>query len=506
MISGNIYTEKLKSVFKSFSILVLITLFTLIVSFATFSVSPIVTAILIAPLLLIILWKFPDTHSPPPLDRIRLIFTIWLVLSIIWPYYLVINLPGLGSVYPVRLLLIFVIFYTGFYLLKSPTIKSQVICYFSTYRLAFFLLFTYLALQFIASFFVGTFEGAPYLFSRQMFEVFIPLLFVLFLFNSKEKVISLFNMLFYVSVIVVLIGLFEAVFNKGFYSTFVPATMLSEEEFVLEAIEDKVRNGFRVQSVFGHPLVLAQYLVLTFPLFLYKFMVNKNLIFKLTVLILIVFLLFVVLRTESRAALGALFIQGLVFLILVLFFILKEKRVNPLGWLFLLISPLLIVGAIVIALLSQDLLIGQSPVEMSSAYGRLVMLEKAVNIFMNQPVHFFTGFGSGLAAVTLGYYSPNGNLTIDSFLLTVILESGIFGLLLFVFFFIYHIFLGIKLYLRNDDIQILAIAIVIGLIGYLVISITSSRPENLRLIYIYALSTLILTYQTYKVSSKLNKA
>jgi O-antigen ligase len=126
--------------------------------------------------------------------------------------------------------------------------------------------------------------------------------------------------------------------------------------------------------------------------------------------------------------------------------------------------------------ISLEMVAGTSAAEEGSTLARMVMFEQGGSLVFDQPL---LGYGPGRAAVTLGFLPGFSVLTIDSYYLTVALESGLPGLLLFITLLGYPIikgWIGSVRFSGRDRVRI--VTITFTLIGFSVIKSVLSLTEN----------------------------
>ena len=480
------------SILKVFLILVSVSLAALFVAL-TILIYPALSVVVIGPIFLAAFWLFPQTSGTPPTGTIKGLFFVWLVLSILWPAYVVLEIPGVFDIWPVRLIMMVLVLYGVFYLIKSTQLKSYLLTIYHQHSLPFNLLFLYLAFLCLGTFSKGLLDGAPYMFFRQVSEVFIPLFIFMVLADSKEKLLVVLDVLIFVAGIVVVLALIESIFEAGIYISILPSSMISQQDWVQLAISEKVRGEYRVQSVFEHPLTLGQFLVLFFSLFIYKFVTGKTKLTRYTSLLLVPILLYILYKTGSRSVYVGVFVQVLFFGIMAMYFIIKEKKATFIGWVFTVLSPIFFLLVMVVAFFLRDLIFGRTNSEASSTQARIDMFMQTFTIFGNDPVAILTGYGAGAAATVLGFRSPVGILTIDSYVLNVLLDSGIIGLTCFVLFFVVIFFIGLRLLAKSKSDKWIVMALMSGIIGYLSVALILSVAVNLKLVFLFAFSLILLS-------------
>ncbi len=202
-------------------------------------------------------------------------------------------------------------------------------------------------------------------------------------------------------------------------------------------------GSLRAKSTFVHPIVFGQYIAACLPL---------------------VFLI------DARGA-GRLWRQALAFAVFSLAMIASNTR-SPFAVAIISLATywglgvlasgrsrqavaLAVAGAgaalLMFLVFGEDLLglvTGRTAEEVSSSQARNVMFERAFFALDSSPV---LGYGEGRAPFVAGIFGSGGVLTIDSLYLSYLIDNGYLGAVLFVLFFSYAFWLGLRALRRLPD-------------------------------------------------------
>lgn len=479
-----------------FSIFVLI--YALLLSFAV-TISPIIALLLLIPLLIVVFWVAPVVHSYPKKLLMNLFF-LWLGASILWPSYLSLRLPGFPGIEPSRVLLSMLIMVWMFYVMKNPNIRKNLYSTYinnTKYLLVFFFIFL---IQLVAIFFSESFFQSLFYYIKVLIEVFLPALILISILSFKKDIETFLLVLAVVGGGVVLISLMEIIISKNVFLLYLPPGFVMSSEFIEQALSEKIRGGvFRVQGPFGHPLLLAQFLVVLLPVYVYLFFMGTNKGIRLISFILIPLTIVVLYKTGSRAIFVGIAVEIAVIAVLYLRLVIVTKRASTLGWIVIVSYPIFILLAMFIFYLTMDFFLGQTVSEMNSTNARFLMWEKGLSIVAGSP---FFGFGSGSAAYVLGFTGRDGVLTIDSYYLSVLLESGYLGLFIFMTYLVLIFYLGIQLIRITPNNSAILFTILASLSGYLTIALILSTPHNLNILFLFSLLILLLNKESKTVENQ----
>lgn len=229
--------------------------------------------------------------------------------------------------------------------------------------------------------------------------------------------------------VVAVAGLIEAFMQRNYFVQFASG---SDSQAVANALKtitfDKTRDGtFRAQSTFDHPIVFGQFIAAVIPLAAYAVFFERNWIWRMIGLLVVPVGVLAIVTSGSRL--------GIVGLAVSLAFVgafvwLRAITSKGFGKAFALAAlPVLLTGLAVGYFVVQELILGRSNSEASSSSVRLKMAWDSITALYDSPLW---GFGHGMALFKAGVISGHtGVATLDSLFLTIALDSGYVGLILF---------------------------------------------------------------------------
>lgn len=180
-----------------------------------------------------------------------------------------------------------------------------------------------------------------------------------------------------------------------------------------------------VLSSFPHPLAFGSFLVVSL-VFLYLLSLHVGSSKKITIYAMMVLCLMGVVASTSRGAVASLLVCLFFYFILIIFNKYKKiKRDQRILAMLFIIIPLFIFISVATLFIGYGLAKGKSEREYGSSMIRVLQLQRSVAPVKQRPL---LGYGVGEAAETLGMKS----LTVDNYYLTVTLESGLVGFVLFI--------------------------------------------------------------------------
>jgi len=241
--------------------------------------------------------------------------------------------------------------------------------------------------------------------------------------RGEEKIKSL---LVFSSIVLISVSLYELVTNEPFMGQFreVFNTGLSDD-LLSSKMTAKLREGsFRIQSLMGHPIVLAQFLAGVLPLFVLLSFETRG-VKRLALYAIILVGLWTIIETQSRAGLLAMIVTIATG---ISFYILRASRKHRL---LIIIAGIFIVFCSTILLQGffSEVISGRTKEESMSTLARDAMWDRSAPYLATG---LLFGHGDSRAVELGGYFDEiNGVYTIDDGLLSTILDFGIVGLAAF---------------------------------------------------------------------------
>ncbi len=230
--------------------------------------------------------------------------------------------------------------------------------------------------------------------------------------------------------IVVSAGLIEALLHQNYFLQFASGGDSQEVADALKTIQlDKTRDGsYRAQSTFDHPIVFAQFIAAIIPLAVYFLLSETHRIWRLIGVLVVPVGALAIAESGSRSGIVSL---AAAFTFIGIFIWMRSITAQGFGKVFAIAAlPALLLGIAVAYFVAQELVFGRSSSETGSSSVRLRMVWDSVAALNDSPIW---GFGHGMAVLKAGVTSGHtGVMTIDSLPLTIALNYGYIGLLLFI--------------------------------------------------------------------------
>ncbi|HWM81738.1 MAG TPA: O-antigen ligase family protein [Pseudolabrys sp.] len=438
-------------------------------------------AILFGPLALlitIIFWAMPAPRTVP-LHIAWLALVGTLGLTIVWPSYIALRLPGLPWINMPRLLMSMFLVLWLYCLFNSSTARRQLLQDLRDYKPIFLFLLGWIVVMVLGI--AKSHNPADSITRIVNFQLSntVALLAVVSLVRTPAQLRLLAIVILCAGAFVMANGLIESRLQSIIWLKFNPPGFSTDEKFVTELLEGVWREGnYRVQGPFFVSLSYAECLVLTLP-FAYYFLLNaKSWMMRYVFIAYILISAPAIYVSHSRLGVVGFFLVGMTY---AGFFAMRSwwaSKTNLFGPILALLFPVLIVsflGAVTVSNRLQTAMIGDGGTQ-SSDDGRALQRKLAIPAIMRSPI---VGYGMAQGGIVAGFTMPNGAGTFDNYILLVALDNGIPGLLCFLGFVGWCILRGSQTYLMsNSELSKMAGALAVYFIVFLVIRWVLAQQEN----------------------------
>lgn len=452
-------------------------------------------------LALLIIWVLPDVGRGPVGLLSKLFFT-YLVVLIVWPNYLALQLPGLPWISLRRL----VMFPMGLVLLiclsVSQRFRSELMAALKAvkplaYMMAGFTLIQILTIPLSAYPFYSVNLTVNFLFgTTAMFFVGVWVL------SQPARTNRFVNFLIFSAFALCVMGVLEYWNQAVLWANHIPSFLQVQDEAVLRTLAGKLRDGrYRVTTTFSVSLSMAEYLALVTP--------------------------FVIHRIMTSVRLERILFWGGFDLLLLLVINLTQSRLGVLGWILAhafygcvwgfrrwgrskadiigpAVSLLYTAGAILfmIGMFTVDAIRNRTIGGGSSGFsdqGRRDQFEMMWPKLFRNPL----GYGSGRSGEVLGYRTPGGQLTVDSYVVTMFLEYGVIGCALFFGMFIYAAVKMMQVaWQSRDDASAIALPLACTILIAIQVRFVLSQTDNLPLLYMLLGMAAAVAWDAHKRAGK----
>ncbi|MYM65289.1 hypothetical protein GTP45_00390 [Pseudoduganella sp. FT55W] len=443
------------------------------------------------PLVLALVWAAPKS-SDDPAARLNVLLVGVLSAAMLWPNYVSFSTGGLPAMEPKRLLTVLLLFYWLYKMFTSPALSARFFRRWRSGGWALYLLLAFLGWRLLSGFTSEQPVFAVVQFFWSVFNFHVVFFVAMSSLRDRRDVAFIMKLLVGGAVIVALLGGLERIIGHNLFAKLVPA----DSEVVAQALADKLRDGGnRVQATFEHPMVLAEFLMLTLPMAVFLLFHSSKQRYKVAGAASLALMMGGIVLSGTRSAiLAGAAVLGLT-LVLYFFENLRGRGgLTPRG----LISMVGLIGIVTAALailpFVTDLVQGRNAYERGSSTARIMQYQLGLPKIEKQPV---LGYGVGIGNSHVGFRTSATRTSVDSYYLTIALDSGVPGVVLFIATFIGFIVMGLRLSFVETDPgpRLMARMLAVSLIGVLATRAVLSIDFNLVFVALICALLLVLKEQ-----------
>ncbi len=404
----------------------------------------------IAVLTLVVIWALPDTENPP-LRSLSYAFAGYFIALVMWPYYLAIQLPGLPLLEIRRLFSALMVLFLLICISTSANFRSEMGRILNSSRTFLTLLLCFVAIQFASA----IFSRNPVNSLQQLIKNQISWTAIFFatsyLFSKSGNIRRWIICFVILAICLSAIGMFEYQNQAILWAEHIPSFLRVNDPAMINLLEAVFREGkYRVVTTFSVSLALAEFMALVMPFLIHGIVTAKLPLVRAICLAANVMVFTTILMTQARVGIvGAIVahsVYGFVWAI-------QRWRTNKTGLIgpaatlaYPAVSVLLGVAVLSIGRLRVMTLGGGT--HSASTQGRMEQFMASGPVLARSPVF---GFGPRQGAATLGYTNPAGEMSIDSYILAMLLDYGILGFLLYYGMYIHMIVQAMRVGSRHRE-------------------------------------------------------
>lgn len=285
----------------------------------------------------------------------------------------------------------------------------------------------------------------------------------------------------------------------------IPSYLRNDDPVVARILAPHARAAsgiYRVLSTSTTPLGLAEILGLSIPFAVHLALERYSLITRVAAAAYIPFAVWVIILTDSRLGLVAcLATLAFYFLIwsLMRWRLIRQSLFGPaLVLAYPVLFVLLVAATFTVAPLRSQV-VGDGS-QNASNQARIVQWEMAIPKIMRNPI----GHGLGKGGETLGYTNLAGGRTIDSYYISVLLEIGVLGFIVYYGLMLRAVFSGTRTLLQREherEIRLI-LAFVVSILNFVIVKSVLSQDGNHPLVFMMLGAVVALMYRAGKAGPR----
>lgn len=443
--------------------------------------------------LLIALWLMPD-RGIFPRTAIERTFRVLLILTIIWPTYIAIVLPGLPWLTPTRIALFVLTFLFLYGVSTSSLLRRHVSLVARSSPLVWRAFLVWQASMFVSIPFSSALSYTFKALVDNQLRFTVVFFASCLVFARRDTPRRTIGWIVVLAVVCAIDGFWELKLGYPPWANHIPSFMKVDEATMAVVLGAQSRSAdglYRVHGPFPNSLLMAEYLALSMPFILHWLLTGRTHLLRLAMLIAFAVVLYAILSTQSRLGLVGTIIGVAIYVPL---WALRQYRADRTS----LVGPSILFGAPFIALLLIGLVFSSHTLstrvlgggaQAASTQARVDQRRMAVPKVLRNPL----GYGLDQSGHVLGFVNQAGAVTVDNHYITSLLEIGVVGTLGFYGMFLVAAWLGVRLYLTtNDREMLLAGPLAVMFIGFVIEKSVLSQENNHSLVVLLLAMMLTL--------------
>ncbi|MBY0467397.1 MAG: O-antigen ligase family protein [Burkholderiaceae bacterium] len=443
-------------------------------------ISTIFGLMIITTLGIVIALLLPAQNAVPE-RTIAVLLILGIASKFLWPSFSYIPLPGLPTKNPQRLIWAICILYWVYSLMVNKTLRERLATRLAHSRTSL-LVGIFFFWRFLAIFNSDYPDVSLRIYLLELFDYAPAYLFALTWLKDSIDVKRITTALVVVLIGIECMTLVEAITKSNLFLALVPIDS-SSEEFLAAATETKMRAGaYRAQASFNHPLLLAQFAVTALPLVLAGILARGQSTRKSLSILAALGIPMILWATQTRTAMASAAVVIVAAGLLTAFNAATKKGQgfgrNIAGVIALLAGVLIAIAA---AFLVYVLASGRTAEESGSTFARIQMLQLAMGAAADS---WLFGYGPGVGGYKGALTSSNGRASLDSQMLSQLLDAGVVAMVVYALFFVQAAkrFVMLRSFVDSDSGLIQAMwCLSVFVFGFT--SLVLSTPHNMPLMF-----------------------
>jgi hypothetical protein len=448
---------------------------------------------------LVLLWALPQLPAVP-VRAVRALFPVVLVVDLCVPVYYAIAGTGLPWISVRRIATFPLILCISLVIAGSSEARAGIVRRLGRAKLVSTCAIGYLVMMALSIFTSVSPPASISYFVDALLIWYVPFVAIIYVTSDERDLNNFIKTIAWCTVFISVCGLVEYPLERNIFVAIMPAPirdalMENSPTFAAMATTEGFRNGeYRAPSVFENSLSFGQFEAMIVP-FGYYFLVHRLRASDRWLGFLVVASgLLGIVTSGARGAYMSILVATPAFVALWLMRTVRLKS-RSLAPAFVSVAGVMGFTGLVILIFTwvrlYNRVIGGHYGDQQSTQARWDQWHMAIPHILANPL---TGHGIGTGADVVGYFNPGADFpTLDSMLVSMLVETGVPGLLFFYGALMFAIVLGAKKYLQDSSGRgAVAGGLSCSLIAFLVYSIVLSQVENFTLLFLFLGLTIAL--------------
>lgn len=381
----------------------------------------------IAVVLLLTIWALPESDTFPHNAIIKLFFAASSTVCL-WPNYLAVAIPGLPWITLMRLSTIPLTICVLISLSVSPKFRRDMSQWFESAPWLLRLMLAFIAIEILTL----PMSQSPFSSLNRLFILQIEWTMMFFLsayiFSVPGRATLWVKMFCSFVAFLAVSSLIEYRMGHVPWAGHLPSFLVVQSDIVDKILVGGARAAsgkYRVQSIFTTSLSFAEILGLSTPFFLHFLMTSRTRIMQAALAVYLCFSFFVIITTDSRLGIIGFFASVLLYLFFGSFKRWRSRQDSIFSPAIVLSYPMIFMLFMALTLVWRRLnvMVWGGGAQQSSTDGRAEQWTMGMVKFWQWPF----GYGQSQGGVVVGWVDLAGNMSLDSYYLSILIEFGIIG-------------------------------------------------------------------------------
>lgn len=439
-------------------------------------------AIPLAALAFLVIWALPEAEAVT-FRPFTVAFMLTVGAKLLWPEYLAPNIPGLPAVSLGRISIVLLMLTMIVTLSMSRSAKTRLV-----EALAVLPIWKILIALNVIQLYTIFLSVAPF---RSFNQVLVTLQAWTGIYIASVIAFSIPRMrewfprfLILTTLLLCLLGMAELKNQALLWSKNFPS-FLRYDQVIAGILEPKFRDGgYRVTTIYTTSLSFAEFLAFSSPFFLHNLLRARALRMRAFWVAANLLLVFTIFKTGARLGIVGLFAADAMYLMLWSFrrwrMHHKSDLIGPaMSLAFPAAAALFLVAMFTVDAVRYRTISGGSTGFSDDA--RWTQFEMAIPSIIKNPL----GYGLGSSGDVIGFTTPGGQLTVDSYILTVLVDLGVAGLVLYAAMLFWTMWrMGRIAFESREDGAFITAAVTGALASWITSKLVLSQADNDMLLFI----------------------
>ncbi|MGO9428258.1 O-antigen ligase family protein [Rhodoblastus sp.] len=457
---------------------------------------------------LLLIWATPELRRVPT-DLVRIFFFCAVFVETSIPNYYTVQVAGLPWISIRRLTVLCLIVFFSIAIAGSASARKKLHETLSANKLLYLCFAGYLGIAFLSLFTAQYLAQSIAQMAEYILNWYVPAFGCILAMRNMEDVRKTLKLLAIFSLLVTALGIVDFIGQHNYAVDVIPkpllnAMMADNPSMVDLVYSHPMRNGYyRASSIFNVPLSYGEFAAMTAPIGGYFMFHARNYRERILGLLVVFGSMTSLFVSGARGGSIAFLVAMPLFLFL---WVIRAGRAEARSLVGPIAAGVVFMGttalfALILAWGRLRIMVLGGGDTQASDDARWVQAHMAWPHILANPV---TGHGIGNSGEIIGYRSPGGQLTVDSSILTILVETGVTGFVLFFGMLGFAAWSTSRIYLTDKSREAdLGATLACSLIAFAVYRTVLSQRENQPLMFILVgMACVFIKYAADRAAQK----